>query len=95
MTTEQCRALAARAARAARMVRGYAVASFIAGWIVAGASLVALATDVLRFSDAVDILLVIGIGGVISGVALFASSWSLEVAATRLALDIESKSPPG
>ena len=88
---ETVAAEAERARNASSMVRGYAIASFVAGWIVTIGAVIAWATGLVTFADAADILLVIGLGTVLGAVALYGSSWSLQVAAARLELDAHTK----
>lgn len=83
----------ASALKAARVVRGYALISFAFGWIVTIGALIAWAVGWVTFSDAADLLLVIGLGTVLGAVALFGSSWSLQLAARRLAIEVATKLP--
>ena len=82
--SEDVAAEVAGARRVARHLTAYALVSFVSGWLVVAASLAAWALDYVEFFDAVDVLLAIGFGGVLSGVALYATSWNMRLAATRL-----------
>jgi len=74
----------AGARRVARHLAAYAVVSFVLGWVVVVASLLAWALEYVVFFDAVEVLLAIGFGCVLSGLAMYASSWNMRLAATRL-----------
>ena len=54
-------------------------------------SLVLWVTGRAGFADALDVILLIGLGGVLSGVAMIASGVSLRLNATRLELQLQSE----
>jgi hypothetical protein len=77
--------------RVARWLRSFGAIAFVFGWIIVTAAVVSWGTGLLGFDEAVDVLLIIGLGGVLSGVAMQGSAASLRLSATRLELQIESE----
>ena len=75
----------------ARRLRFYGLLTFSAGWVMATVSLVLWVTGRAGFADALDVILLIGLGGVLSGVAMIASGVSLRLNATRLELQLQSE----
>lgn len=72
----------------------YAQLSVIGGWAIVIVGLLAWLMDWVTADDALYILFVLGIGAVISGIALFATSWNLRLGAARLELAIGAAAPP-
>jgi hypothetical protein len=85
---------AAEARRVARWIRGYATVSISLGWLVTIGAAAAWVLDLAAFADAINTLIFIGLGAVVSGVALYGSSWSLQIAAARLSLAAAGNSEP-
>ena len=75
----------------ARRLRFYGLMTFTAGWVIAGASVLLWVTGQAGFADAVDVILLVGLGGVMSGVAMIASGVNLRLNATRLELQLRSQ----
>ena len=74
----------ASARRVAWHLSLYSWLLFVAGWIVMIVSLLAWWIGHVGFFDAIDVLLAIGFASVLSGLAMFATSWNMRLAATRL-----------
>ena len=81
----------AKARQTARRVQAFAAISWSFGWIVIIGCLVASLVYRVSITDTLDILLAIGVGGLIGGVGLYATSRSLGIAASRLEIDIATK----
>lgn len=79
------------ARRTSRLVRGYATFSFFGGWLIVVAALVAWLAFDQPLDQALDLLLVAGLGSVIGGVALYATSRNLAISASRLEIDVRTK----
>ena len=88
---EQYRNQVAKARQTARRVQAFAALSWGLGWVVILGCLVAWLGYRVSLTDTLDILLAIGVGGLIGGVGLYATSRSLGIAASRLEIDIATK----
>lgn len=91
MSADDYREQVARARRTARQVLIYGWLSFIGGWLIVVGAIVAWLAFKQPLSDALDVLLVAGLGSVIGGVALYATSNNLAVSASRLEIDAVTK----
>jgi drug/metabolite transporter (DMT)-like permease len=83
----------ASARRTARRLRVIAAITFSLGWVAVAFALLALAFEALPWEEAENLLWVLGFGSVVSGVAMFATSWSLQIGASRMEIDLASKLP--
>jgi len=88
---EQYRDQVAKARQTARRVQAFAALSWGLGWVVILGCLVAWLGYRVSLTDTLDILLAIGVGGLIGGVGLYATSRSLGIGASRLEIDIATK----
>ncbi|MFZ8910840.1 MAG: hypothetical protein ACO20A_09325 [Candidatus Nanopelagicales bacterium] len=79
------------ARRISRWVGIFAAISWSTGWLVIIACLVAWLAFGASLIDSLEIILVIGVAGVIGGDGLYATSRSLGIAASRLEIDIATK----
>ena len=79
---------ARRTAHALRVIAGI---TFAAGWVAAALAVLALVLEAIPWDEAENLLLVLGVGGVVSGVAIFATSWSLQINASRMEMDLASR----
>ena len=87
-------AYAAQVGQARRTVRQVQVCAAISwgfGWLVTLACLVGWLGFQVSLADTLDVFLAIGVGGIIGGVALYATSRSLGLAASRLEIDVATK----
>ena len=82
---------ARRTAHALRVIAGI---TFAAGWATVALAVVALALDALPWDEAENLFLVLGVGGIVSGLAIFATSWSLQINASRMEMDLATKEIP-
>lgn len=79
------------ARRTVRRVFIFAALSWWSGWIVIAGCLIAwLAFDV-SLLDSLEILLAIGVAGLLGGVGLYATSRNLDLSASRLELALAAK----
>lgn len=83
----------AQARRTAHRLRVIAGITFVAGWVIVVFAILALLLEALPWDQAENLLWVLGVGSVVSGVAMFATSWSLQIAASRMEIDISTKLP--
>lgn len=74
----------AGARRTARRVSVFAALSWWAGWGVIVACLVAWLGFDVSILDSLEIILAIGVAGLLGGVGLYAQSRNLDLSATRL-----------
>ena len=81
--------LAAR--RTAQRVLIFAAMSWFGGWAVIVACLVAWLGFGVSLLDSLDILLALGVAGLLGGVGLYATSRNLTLSASRLEIDIATK----
>ena len=82
----------AAARRTARRVHVFAAASWFAGWLVIIGCLVAWFGFGVSLLDSLEIVLAIGVAGLLGGVGLYAQSRNLDLSASRLELAL-GKSP--
>ena len=76
----------ARARRTARRVALFAAISWWSGWAVIVGCLVAWLGFGVSLLDSLEIVLAIGVAGVLGGVGLYAQSRNLDLSASRLEL---------
>ena len=81
----------AQARRTARQVQVFAALSWTGGWLVIVVCLVDWVWFHANLTDTLDILLAIGVGGLLGGVGLYSTSRSLGIAASRLEIDLATK----
>jgi uncharacterized membrane protein len=81
----------AAARRTAHRVLVFAALSWFGGWVVIVACLVAWLRFGVSLLDSLEILLAIGVAGLLGGVGLYATSRSLALAASRLEIDVATK----
>lgn len=81
----------AKARQTARRVQVFAAISWAFGWIVIVACLIAWLGFQVSLIDTLDVVLAIGVGGLLGGVGFYATSRSLGIAASRLEIDIATK----
>lgn len=87
----QYEAEVAQARRTARLLRILAVISVAIGGAAALLATLALVVDALPWDEAENLLWVLGAGSIVSGIAMFASSWSLRLNASRMEIDLSTK----
>lgn len=73
-----------RARRTARRVAIFAAISWGSGWIVVIACVIAWLGFGVSILDTLEIMLAIGIAGLLAGVGLYAQSRNLDLSASRL-----------
>lgn len=83
----------ARARGTARALRLIAKITVVFGWCAVALALLALAFDALPWDQAENLLWVLGLGSVVSGVVMYGSSWSLQIGASRMEIDLQTKLP--
>jgi membrane protein YqaA with SNARE-associated domain len=91
MSADDYRKQAEGARRTSRQVLIYGGLSFVGGWLIVVGAIVAWLAFKQPLSDALDVLLVAGLGSVIGGVALYATSCNLAISASRLEIDAATK----
>lgn len=74
----------AQARRAARRVWWVAMVSIWAGIVIVVVAAIRFFVGDLEFDAAVNVASVVGIAGIASGAAFYASSWNMRISATRL-----------
>jgi hypothetical protein len=79
------------ARRTAQRVYVFAALSWFVGWAVIVACLVAWLGFGVSLLDSLEILLAIGVAGLLGGVGLYATSRNLSISASRLEIDIATK----
>ena len=79
------------ARKTARRVFHFAALSWWSGWVVVAACLIAWLGFGVDLLESLEILLAIGVAGVLGGVGLYATSRNLEISASRLEIDIATK----
>jgi hypothetical protein len=82
----------AAARQTARRVHIFAATSWFAGWLVIVGCLVAWLAFGVDLLESLEIVLAIGVAGVLGGVGLYAQSRNLDLSASRLELAL-GKSP--
>ena len=80
-----------RARRAAHSLRIIAAITLAAGWLVVILAVLALALEAVPWEQAQNLLWVLGVGSIVSGLVMFVSSWNLQISASRMEIDIVSK----
>lgn len=78
----------ARARRTARRVAIFAAISWGSGWAVIAACVIAWLAFGVSLLESLEMVLVIGVAGVLGGVGLYAQSRNLELSASRLEIAI-------
>ena len=82
----------ARARRTARRVAVFAAISWGTGWIVIAACIVAWLAFGVSILDSLEIMLAIGVAGLLGGVGLYAQSRNLDLSASRLEIALAPNS---
>ncbi|MBM3686651.1 MAG: hypothetical protein FJW85_06585 [Actinobacteria bacterium] len=90
---EEYAAQVARARRTARRVAVCAAISWSAGWIVIVACVIAWLGFGVSIIDSLEIMLAIGIAGLLGGVGLYAQSRNLDLSASRLEIALPPREP--
>ncbi len=90
-STQDYRDQVERARRTAHQVLIYGGISFVGGWLLSIGAVIAWLILGRPLNEALDVLLVAGVGSVLGGVALYASSRNLGLAASRLEIDVATK----
>jgi hypothetical protein len=88
MPAEEYVAQIARARRTARRVGICAAVSWWSGWAVIAACLIAWIGWNVSILESLEIILAIGVAGILGGVGLFAQSRNLDLGASRLEVSI-------
>ena len=81
----------ARARRTSRRVAIFAAISWGTGWIVIIACVVAWLGFGVSILDSLEIMLAIGVAGLLGGVGLYAQSRNLDLSASRLEIALSPK----
>lgn len=89
---EEYAAQIARARRTSRRVAGFAAISWWSGWIVIAGCIVAWLGFGVSILDSLEIMLAIGVAGILGGVGLYAQSRNLDLSASRLEIALAPKS---
>lgn len=87
----QYEAEVAQARRAAHALRAIAGITVGVGLVAVVLALLALAFEALPWDEAENLLWVLGVGSIVSGVVMFGSSWSLRIGASRMEIDLATK----
>ena len=88
---EEYAAQIARARRTSRRVAVFAAISWGTGWIVIIACVVAWLGFGVSILDSLEIMLAIGVAGLLGGVGLYAQSRNLDLSASRLEIALAPK----
>ncbi|MFZ4510865.1 MAG: hypothetical protein ACOYNJ_07885 [Candidatus Nanopelagicales bacterium] len=80
----------ARARRTARRVWICAAASWWTGWAVIAACLIAWIGWDISILESLEIMLAIGVAGILGGVGLYAQSRNLDLSASRLEIAVRA-----
>ena len=80
--------------KTARRIQVFAAISWIGGWVVIIICGVEWLFYHASLTDTLDVMLAIGVGGLLGGVGLYATSTSLSIAASRMEIDLVSKFGP-
>ncbi|MFM8896906.1 MAG: hypothetical protein ACKOE2_16460 [Actinomycetales bacterium] len=70
-----------------------AAVTFAVGWAAVSYALLILLVEAIPGDQLENLLGVLGVGSIVSGIAMFATSWNLRIGASRLAIDLASKLP--
>ena len=81
----------AHARRAARALRIIAAITLAVGWLAVILAVIAVALEAVPWDQAQNLLWVLGVGSIVSALVMFASSWNLQLSASRMEIDIVSK----
>ena len=81
----------ARARRTSRRVAIFAAISWGTGWIVIIACIIAWLAFGVSILDSLEIMLAIGVAGLLGGVGLYAQSRNLDLSASRLEIALAPK----
>lgn len=79
------------ARRTARRVHAFAALSWWSGWIVIAVCLIAWLGFGVSLLDSLDIVLAIGVAGLLGGVGLYAQGRNLDLSASRLEIALAPK----
>ena len=88
---EEYAAQIARARRTSRRVAVFAAISWGTGWIVIIACVIAWLAFGISILDSLEIMLAIGVAGLLGGVGLYAQSRNLDLSASRLEIALAPK----
>ena len=88
---EEYAAQITRARRTSRRVAVFAAISWGTGWIVIIACVVAWLGFGISILDSLEIMLAIGVAGLLGGVGLYAQSRNLDLSASRLEIALAPK----
>ena len=83
----------AGARRTARRVHIFAAVSWFSGWIVIAGCLIAWIGFGVSILDSLEIMLAIGVAGLLGGVGLYAQGRNLDLSASRLEIALQPKGP--
>jgi hypothetical protein len=83
----------AAARRTSRRVHAFAAISWFAGWLVILGCLVAWLGFGVSLVDSLEIVLAIGVAGLLGGVGLYAQGRNLDLSASRLELALGTRDP--
>lgn len=81
----------ARARRTSRRVAIFAAISWGIGWVVIVACIIAWLGFGVSIIDSLEILLAIGVAGLLGGVGLYAQSRNLDLSASRLEIALPTR----
>ena len=88
---EEYAAQIARARRTSRRVAVFAAISWGTGWVVIFACVIAWLGFGVSILDSLEIMLAIGVAGLLGGVGLYAQSRNLDLSASRLEIALAPK----
>lgn len=88
--TDDPRDLVAGARRMAVWVQVFAAVSFAGGWAIIVVGAVRWIAGWSDTDEALNLTLILGFGGVVSGIAMYATSWNLRLGAARLEASLKS-----
>lgn len=92
MEQQRYAAQIASARRTAKRVSVFAAISWVSGWLVIVGCLIAWLAFGVDLLDSLEVILVIGVAGILGGVGLYAQSRNLDLSASRLEIAL-GKSP--
>ena len=88
---EEYAAQIARARRTSRRVAVFAAISWGTGWVVMIACIIAWLGFGVSILDSLEVMLAIGVAGLLGGVGLYAQSRNLDLSASRLEIALAPK----
>ncbi|MEY4170963.1 MAG: hypothetical protein RLZ94_2036 [Actinomycetota bacterium] len=91
MAAEEYLAQIARARRTAKRVGICAAVSWWSGWAVIAACLIAWLGWGVSILESLEIILAIGVAGILGGVGLYSQSRNLDLSASRLEITVSNK----